>query len=178
MKVYIKNQQRLIKVNPQRIRKYIGKALQFLGLQKAELSILLVNDRRMKILNYQYRGVNRTTDVLSFPQVELRVKSLEFGVKKKLQVTKLKSRTKNSGLKTPNFILGDIVISMPLAQRQAAEHGLTLDEELRWLLIHGLLHLIGYDHEKSRYHKNKMRLKERGMLDALTMEKPLMTSDL
>ncbi|MEW6675665.1 MAG: rRNA maturation RNase YbeY [Nitrospirota bacterium] len=147
MKVYIKNQQRLIKVNPQRIRKYLRKALQLLGLQRAELSILLINDRRMKILNRQYRGIARTTDVLSFPQLP----------------------TSYFSLPTSHLSLGDIVINLPKAKKQASEHGLTLDEELRWLLIHGLLHLIGYDHEKSRYHKNKMRLKEREMLDALTM---------
>ncbi|MFZ6017695.1 MAG: rRNA maturation RNase YbeY [Nitrospirota bacterium] len=147
MKVYIKNQQRLIKVNPQRIRKYLRKALQLLGLQRAELSILLINDRRMKILNRQYRGIARTTDVLSFPQLP----------------------TSYFSLPTFHLSLGDIVINLPKAKKQASEHGLTLDEELRWLLIHGLLHLIGYDHEKSRYHKNKMRLKEKEMLDALTM---------
>ena len=67
MKVYIKNQQRLIKVNQQRIRSLLKKILRLLGLHKAELSILFVNDRRMRILNRQYRGVDKTTDVLSFP---------------------------------------------------------------------------------------------------------------
>jgi rRNA maturation RNase YbeY len=66
-----------------------------------------------------------------------------------------------------NYVLGDIVINLHQAKRQATEHRLTFNEELGWLLIHGLLHLIGYDHEKSRYQKNKMRVKEKELLDAL-----------
>jgi len=95
----------------------------------------------MKLLNRQYRGIDRATDVLSFPQTENR---------------------------TQNFVLGDIVINLPRAKRQAAEQGITLNEELKRLMIHGLLHLIGYDHEKSRYQKNKMRSKERELLEVLT----------
>ena len=141
MKVYIKNQQRVIKVNPQRIARFLRKVLHLLGLHGAELSILLVNDRRMKLLNRQYRSIDRATDVLSFPQTENR---------------------------TQNFVLGDIVINLPRAKRQAAEQGITLNKELKRLMIHGLLHLIGYDHEKSRYQKNKMRSKERELLEVLT----------
>jgi len=88
------------------------------------------------MLNLQYRGADRTTDVLSFPQDD------------------------------PVFI-GDIVINVHKAERQASEYGLTFNEELNRLLIHGLLHLIGYDHEKSRYYRSKMETKERELLDAL-----------
>lgn len=124
-----------------------------LRLRKAELSILFVNDRRMKALNMKYRGVNKATDVLSFPIY-----------------TSLKEIPKDN-----SFLLGDIVINLPKAQRQAADHGFTLNEELGWLLIHGLLHLLGYDHEKSRYQKNKMESKERELLYAITQKsiKPL-----
>lgn len=93
----------------------------------------------------KYRGVNKATDVLSFPIY-----------------TCLKEIPKDN-----SFLLGDIVINLPKAQRQAADHGFTLNEELGWLLIHGLLHLLGYDHEKSRYLKNKMRLKEKELFDVI-----------
>jgi probable rRNA maturation factor len=113
----------------------------------------------MRILNLRYRGIDRTTDVLSFPQ-----QSAET----------LKSRRKErglrtSGLQTSDFrlVLGDIVINLPKAKKQACEHGLTFSEELRRLIIHGLLHLVGYDHEKSRYQKRKMELKGRELLLAL-----------
>jgi len=147
MKVYIKNQQRLIRVNQQRIRSLLRKALRLLGLRRAELSILFVNDRRMRILNRQYRGVDRTTDVLSFPQIE--------------------HCSKLSALSSKQFVLGDIIINLHKAKRQAAEYGLTLDEELKKLLIHGLVHLLGYNHEKSRHHENKMEKKEKELLDAI-----------
>ncbi len=117
-----------------------------LGLHKAELSILFVNDRRMKILNSRYRDVDRTTDVLSFPIY-----------------TSLKEIPKDNV-----FFLGDIVINLQKARRQASEYELTFNEEIGRLLIHGFLHLIGYDHEKSRYHKNKMEAKEKELLEAIT----------
>jgi probable rRNA maturation factor len=99
----------------------------------------------MKELNEQYRGVESTTDVLSFPQTE----------------------TQNTQLSTQNTLLGDIVINLHKAQRQATEYDLSFYEELKRLLIHGLLHLVHYDHEQSRYHKKKMKSKEKELLEAL-----------
>ncbi len=66
------------------------------------------------------------------------------------------------------LILGDLVINLPKAKRQASEHGVSFSEELRRLIIHGLLHLAGYDHEKNRYQKRKMKLKEKELLFALS----------
>ncbi|MEW6214325.1 MAG: rRNA maturation RNase YbeY [Nitrospirota bacterium] len=162
MKVYIKNQQRLIKVNQHRIRRDLKKTLRLLGLNRAELSVLFVNDRRMKILNRQYRGIDRTTDVLSFPQQE-NPPLPPFTKGGHGGITKL-------GYLKSNIVLGDIVINLHQTKRQAAEHGLTFNEELRQLMIHGLLHLIGYDHEKSRYHKSKMESKGRELLKALSQK--------
>jgi probable rRNA maturation factor len=178
MKVHIKNRQRLIKINQQRIRSLLRKALHLLSPRKAELSILFVNDRRMRILNLQYRGVDRTTDVLSFPQIE-NPPSPPFnsplskggyrGVKRgRGGVTNSKITTiKEKGYRDMPLPLGDIVINLHRAKRQAAGHGLTFNEELRWLLIHGLLHLIGYEHEKGGYNQKKMRKKERELLNTL-----------
>jgi probable rRNA maturation factor len=111
----------------------------------------------MRMLNRQYRGIDRTTDVLSFPQQE----------NYKLQITSCKLQNKEAFQLNSSLVLGDIIINLHQAKRQAAEHDLTFNEELRWLLIHGLLHLIGYEHEKSRYHEKKMRRKERELLNAL-----------
>lgn len=102
----------------------------------------------MRILNSQYRGIDRTTDVLSFLQIEY--------------------RSQISALSTQQFVLGDIVINLHQAKRQAAEHGLTFNEELRRLLIHGLLHLTGYDHEKGGYDEKKMRRKEKELLSKIS----------
>lgn len=147
----IKNQQRLISINQQKIKDDSRKALRLLGLEGAELGILLVNDRRMKALNSMYRGVDGTTDVLSFPQYRA----------EDLKTIGLQGfRASGQGL-----LLGDIVINLHQAKRQASKHGLSFREELRWLLMHGLLHLIGYDHERSKYSERKMREKERELLN-------------
>jgi probable rRNA maturation factor len=107
-----------------------------------------VNDRRMRILNCQYRGIDRTTDVLSFPQIS-------------------DSSNHGSRITDHESVLGDIVVNIHRAEGQAAEYGLTLDEELKRLLIHGLLHLTGYDHEKGGYAERKMKDKTRYLLARL-----------
>lgn len=108
-----------------------------------EISLLLVNDKKMMELNRQYRGIDKTTDVLSFPQI-----------------TKFKNFKHLTAL-------GDIVINIHLAKRHAKEHGMTFYEELNWLLIHGILHLFGYDHEKNKYQAKKMRMLEIKLLEAI-----------
>lgn len=91
----------------------------------------------------RFRGVPRDTDVLSFP---------------------LMDRPPDQG----PFLLGDIVVSVPTALRQSRELQITLHDEILRLLIHGLLHLIGYDHEISAGEKRKMEKKEKEILNALT----------
>jgi probable rRNA maturation factor len=138
-----------------------------------------VNDRRIKMLNRQYLGVDKTTDVLSFPQQELktppfalRTQNLNpplppFSKGRDRLATRGRGGIIRFELRTPHFVLGDIVINVQRAREQAVEQGITLHEELKRLIIHGLLHLIGYDHEKSRYQKKKMELKEKELLEAL-----------
>ena len=160
MKVYIRNQQRLIKVNRQKTARLLRKALNLLPLPRAEISLLFVNDRRMRLLNHDYRGVDRTTDVLSFPLYN--AKELKAEVKKL-------SHLSTSGLQTLSNILplGDIVINLHKAKQQALENGLSFDEELKRLLIHGLLHLLGYDHEKGKNAKKTMQRKSRELFEEL-----------
>lgn len=102
----------------------LGNLLRSIGLHNAELSILFVGDRAMRTLNRRYRGKDKTTDVLSF--------SLREGAFSHVQ---------------PD-ILGDIVVAVPTAARQAVEAGHPLGREIEFLLVHGLLHLLGYDHER------------------------------
>ncbi len=109
----------------------------------AIVSILLIGDKRMRGMNRNYRGIDRTTDVLSFSQLE------------------------GLSLQNGTADLGDIVISPAQARRQAAERGASLEQEITVLLIHGLLHLIGYDHEINEYQHRKMREKEKELLHAL-----------
>jgi probable rRNA maturation factor len=124
------------------LEKDLIRSLHHLNLDRAELSVLFVNSRRMKLLNTRYRGIPADTDVLSFPLMD-------------------------EGLRHNECALGDIVISVPRARKQAEEFKSTFHEELIRLLVHGLLHLIGYDHEINPYQKKKMEKKERELLDAL-----------
>ena len=113
----------------------------------------------MRILNCQYRGIDRATDVLSFPQNPPLPPFAKGG---RGGITSHESRITNH-----EVVLGDIVVNIHRAERQAAEYGLTLDEELKRLLIHGLLHLTGYDHEKGGYAERKMKDKTRYLLAGL-----------
>jgi len=98
-----------------------------LGLERAELSVLLTSDDGMRRLNREHRHKDRPTDVLSFPQCEFR--------------RPMVPRRGHS-----LAILGDVIVSVDTAARQAAARRRPLLEEVRFLLAHGLLHLLGYDH--------------------------------
>ena len=110
-----------------------------LGAETRTFTVAFVGDNRMKQLNELFRGKNATTDVLSFPH-----EPDEF------------DPDKNN--------LGDIVISAEQAQKQAAENGLTLDGEIKQLILHGLLHLCGYDHETDNGEMNARELELREQL--------------
>jgi len=93
-----------------------------LGCPEAEVGCLLVTDRRIRALNRRYRGEDSPTDVLAFPQGE------------------------GGGPPGHPGLLGDVVISVETAARQAARAGSSLEREAALLLIHGILHLLGHDH--------------------------------
>ncbi len=108
------------------------------GEPQSELSLELVGDGRMRRLNRQYRGKDRTTDVLAFSMRES---------------------------ESPcRMLLGDVVISVPAAIRQAREAGRSAEDELAALLVHGVLHLCGFDHERSAQEAARMRRRERKVL--------------
>ncbi len=149
MEIYIKNLQRSTKLDPRSIKRDLARALRLLDLSQTELSVVFVNSERMRRLNARYRGVDRSTDVLSFP------------------LSDDSSSAKRHELPGGPAPLGDIVICVPKALAQAKQYGLTFRQEIRRLLVHGLLHLVGYDHELSPYQKKKMEKKERELLDAI-----------
>lgn len=106
------------------IKDITNKILNELNLDKVEIGITLTDNKTIQELNKQWRNKDKPTDVLSFPIDE----------------------------KPPAYryrILGDIVISLPFAKKQAEEIGFTYKEEVLRLLTHGILHLLGYDHETS-----------------------------
>ncbi len=112
------NQEKLIKVAKELLR-----VEEF--PQPAEVSILLTTDEHIHQLNREYRGKDRPTDVLSFQQLE-------------------EDQPQLTSPEEP-VILGDVVISVETAARQAAERDRSLDDELSLLVVHGILHLLGYD---------------------------------
>ncbi len=139
MEILIKNQQRIIKINQGKIKGIIKKVLQHLKVdKKTEISVLFTDDKFIRSLNDKYRGIDKPTDVLSFSLQEGTVKSPEVKSDK---------------------LLGDIIISVETAQMQAATLNHSIERELTVLLIHGLLHLTGYDHEEDKGYKI-MREKE------------------
>jgi rRNA maturation RNase YbeY len=116
-----------------------------LGYQKWEISILLVDDPQITKLNKTYLNRNRPTDVIAFSQIEGAF----------------------SHLNDHTNLLGDLVISLETAKRQAQEEKTTLKEEVVFLLIHGILHLIGYDHEGSVQKAREMEAQQHKMLISL-----------
>lgn len=113
-----------------------------------EVSILLVDDPAIQELNCEYRGIDRPTDVLSFAMEEETEDSPPF-----------------ISFEEDN-ILGDIVISLETARRQAEEYNHSLERELGFLTVHGVLHLLGYDH-CTKEEETKMRAKEEAVLGVL-----------
>jgi len=118
-----------------------------LGCQKGELSILLLDDEGIRKLNRTHLKRNRPTDVISFPQDEV--------------------------LRRPggSRLLGDVAISLETAQRQAGQSGKPLKEECAFLLIHGILHLLKYEHEGSAHQKRKMTERETKIFQAFKKQK-------
>lgn len=118
-------------LDPRTVRRTAERMLRELSLEDAELSILLTNDRQIRDLNREHRGKDKPTDVLAFPL------DLE-------ERPKRGRRAQPRGHTPP--LLGDVVISLETALRQAQSRRRELFAEVRFLLAHGILHLIGYDH--------------------------------
>jgi rRNA maturation RNase YbeY len=126
------------------------------------VAIALVPDRVMRSLNRRFAGVDRVTDVLSFPSDEMPGRGRRTG---------RFAETAAAGCDAP--LLGDIAIAMGRAARQARRAGHGLDEELRVLALHGLLHLLGYDHhgDGGDMARLECRLRRRGGLGAGLIER-------
>jgi probable rRNA maturation factor len=116
------------------------KALKAIGKEGHDATIAFVSDRQIETLNKRFRGLGKPTDVLSFPAYED-----EFAEASKRN-------------------LGDIAISVERAESQAKENGLSFEREIAQLILHGLLHLCGYDHETDSGEMNRLELRLRRKL--------------
>jgi len=131
--VEVVNRQRRLKLDTDAWSDFAEQALNAIGNNESSATIAFVSDKKIRELNRQFRGMDKATDVLSFP----------------------------AGEKTN---LGDIAVSVDTATRQAKETGLSFDDEIAQLILHGLLHLSGYDHETDNGEMNRFELKMRRKL--------------
>jgi rRNA maturation RNase YbeY len=133
----ILNRQKKVPLAEQPLSEFLGKILQELNFAQAEVSIAFVSDAEMAKWNQDFRHKNGPTDVLSFPALSKR---------RAERHTKRKDAVVKSPVAAGGF-LGDIAIAPETARRFARANGRTLHNEIRILMLHGVLHLMGYDHE-------------------------------
>ncbi len=138
--IEIVNRQRKFPIAAARWETFAAKALKILPVKNASATMVFVSDRAMAELNNRWRGKRGTTDVLSFPAAQ-------------------DTFEKSEGLN-----LGDIVISVEQAARQARQNKLSLNTEIAQLILHGFLHLCGYDHETDKGEMNRLELRLRRKL--------------
>jgi rRNA maturation RNase YbeY len=165
MSVYVRVRLVRAKIYPTRIARLAERMLAVAHESGSELSIELIGDRRMHRLNRVYRKKDRPTDVLSFPMRDVRPgqRPAARGQGQEVRANLLRPLASRPAPE----LLGDIVISVPTARRQAQQAGHSVDEELAMLMIHGFLHLCGYDHERGEREARRMRRRERAMLRSL-----------
>lgn len=128
------------------VRKAINKTAELYALEDAEVSVTLTNNAYIKELNQKYRGKDCSTDVLSFALNEGDEPEIIGGPKLD--------------------VLGDIIISVETANAQAAEYGHSVEREIAFLTVHGMMHLLGYDHIEER-DRLEMRKEEEYVLENL-----------
>lgn len=150
------NQQKLIPVTMQ-IRSTVKHACSETLFEEGyngnfEISITFVDNEGIRSINKQYRAIDRETDVLSFPMTE---EGEKFFVSPE----------------TGCFMLGDIVISLEKAYAQAKEYGHSFKREVAFLTVHSMLHLLGYDHERSEDEEREMFGKQEIVLDAMGLRR-------
>ncbi|MDH5405982.1 MAG: rRNA maturation RNase YbeY [Candidatus Aminicenantes bacterium] len=138
MEVLVKSHLQKPRIAPNKIKELTKRILRLLRVQADEVSVVFVSDEEMRHYNQTYRNVPEPTDVLSFPLEGLTPEGRRN--------------------------LGDIIISLETASRQAEELGHSLEREVKILLVHGLIHLLGYDHTTDQ---GEMEAKEREVLKSL-----------
>jgi len=141
--IEVVNRQRLARLDRRRVARLASATLAALDRADASLTLAFVRDAAIRGLNLKFRGKDSATDVLSFPTFD---------------------RQANGSPATEDESLGDVVISTDTALTQAREAGHSFERELSELLIHGVLHLCGYDHETDKGEMNRLELKLRRKL--------------
>ena len=138
--IEVVNRQRKLAIDCEHWQAFAEKAGRAIPTATQGATVAFVSDRAMGELNWLWRHKRGTTDVLSFPAEQDEFEKVE------------------------GTSLGDVVISVEQAARQAKENGLTLDQEIAQLILHGLLHLCGYDHATDKGQMNRLELRLRRKL--------------
>jgi probable rRNA maturation factor len=149
----ILNRQRAVRVARRPLELFLARVRRELGLGQADVTICFVSDAEIARMNQAFRRKKGPTDVLSFPAVDRRV-----------PVSLRQRRTPGSRSRSKaEAFLGDVAISPSTARRNAKRFGRTLPSELQILILHGVLHLLGYDHETDRGEMDRVeaRLRQR-----------------
>jgi probable rRNA maturation factor len=142
------NLQNSVRVDIGGARRFVGKLRRTLRLGRGDFTVCLVNDRAIRRLNRAFRGQDRPTDVLSFPW-----RNRSNG-----------SKSRRAGEQELDAYLGDIVISAESARRNAGAERHPTGREVLWLILHGALHLLGYDHENDSGEMNRLERSLRARL--------------
>lgn len=145
------NHQREVRIAWQPLKPFLADLRRALGIARADWNVCLVSDRAMRALNRKFRKKDRSTDVLSFPATT------------RERPPAIRSRARKSRRAPRTEFLGDVAISPLTARRNARRLGRPFQDELRILILHGVLHLMGYDHETDRgeMHRLESRLRRR-----------------
>jgi probable rRNA maturation factor len=152
----ILNRQRTVRVARRPLEKFLQRVRSELGLSGTDVTVCLVSDAEIARMNEEFRKKRGPTDVLSFPAE--RAPRVPRGKKELTQRTLRAQRARRRGgeSREADGYLGDIAIAPETAKRYAEKKGRTLNSELRVLILHGVLHLLGYDHETDRGQMNRV----------------------
>jgi probable rRNA maturation factor len=138
--IEVVNRQRKVQIDCDRWQGFAAKVLKVVPSEAGSFTVAFVSDRAMRELNRLWQHKRGTTDVLSFPAEQDEFEKVE------------------------GLTLGDVVISVEQAARQAKDNDLTFDQEIAQLILHGLLHLCGYDHSSDNGEMNRLELRLRRKL--------------
>ena len=173
MTILINNEQEAFAVDEAFLEKTVKAVLTMHGgVTDAQLGITLVDDPAIHELNLRFRGVDRPTDVLSFPMIEYGGDYEEGDDPWEDDDSLFLDKDPLTG----EVLLGDLVISMPTCAKQARQYGHSPERELAYLTVHGMLHLLGYDHE-TEGDKVLMRALEEKVLSSLNLPRAAVVTE-
>ena len=160
----ILNRQSKYGVNTPRLEKYVARVGRALHLGRRECNVCLVDDRQIRRLNLFYRGKERATDVLSFAWHTQQAPPRQENRARRAPTRDGCKRIRDLAASDFEGFLGDIVISVEAAKRNAHKEGHSTLHEIRWLILHGVLHLLGHDHDSDQGEMARLELSLRRRL--------------